>query len=212
VLTSLLETSAPESGTDLLLAGPNQGFNENATNLPPPICPTLVLNSTEARFAVPVNALSEVSVEGELDIIGHSGNPLLSVAVKPTGSGDRCVVITMTNPKAGDPVYVGPPQTGPRSDRKLEIRTNDRGLYGELVLQESGQYNVIKDGRAVMLIGGRSGDGARLAVTNTDGQQMAKVTCGGESFGGVMHLEVRVHPRVDAVLVLSCVLAAILLF
>jgi len=206
LLTPRLQTVRPASDM-----GQRPRLIGSSSILPPPLCPTLLLPSCDARFVVPVDALSEVRTEGALDIMGVSGNPLLRVVVHQVNGGDRALMVSMPPPLNSTRVRIGPPATGSRADQGLEIRRFDHELYGELVLQPNGQYDVVKDGRTAMVLGDQMGN-ALLMVSTVDGQALAHVTCGSESFGSVRSLEVRVHPNVDAVLVLSCVLSVILLF
>lgn len=181
---------------------------EGVKSVPPALCPTLVLPVCEARFGVNFDKLGMLSNsgEGEIDIVGLSGNPLLRAALRKAPTGRR---LEISMPEAGSAprATVGPSAQGPRF---LELRALKGQPYGTLEMNSTGACHVIKDGARVLSIDGDP-NSLQLSFQSGQGTPLASVRCSTEFFGGVEHLEVRVEPGVDTVLVLSCALAVMLL-
>jgi hypothetical protein len=168
----------------------------------------------EARFGVPMYELAELSAEGELNIVGLSGNPLLKAVVRKIGTA-RTLEITMPEQNSAPRATVSPPTAeiaghGQHGSRALEIRGIRGDLYGMLEMRSSGACFVIRNGETVMTIDGDA-ESLQLAIKSGVGLQLASVRCSAEPFGGVDHVEIRVEPNVDTVLILSVVLAVLLL-
>jgi len=202
--------ASPAAPSIKQVAGSTMDPSEPLTSLPAPLRPQIALPGREASFRVPVHALTEASKEGSLGISSNSGKRLLTVTVKAGQSSDRSMFVSHAGLSSAALVTIGPPASGPRSDRGLEICGADRSLYGMLFRRPTGHYDVVKDDQTQMTITHQSVD-MRLTVVNAVGENVASLTCGGGGGGGSLHLEVVVHPNVDAVLVLSCVLAVIVL-
>jgi len=179
---------------------------EGPMGVPPPLCPTLVLPVCEARFGVNMNDLAALTQEGEIDIVGLSGNPLLRAAVKKV-HGNRRLEISMPEAGSAPRATVGPAAQGSRS---LELRALKGAFYGMLEMRNTGACYVVKDGGVVLTIDGDT-DSLQLSIKSGQGISLASVRCSQEFLGEVDHVEVRVEPGVDTVLVLSCVLAVLLL-
>jgi len=160
---------------------------------------------------VPVQALTDISKEGTVDIVGNSGIRFFVLTVKLVG-GQRVLHISLSNPGSAPRVTIGPPAGGLRADRALEIHGGgpDASLYGVLLPRPNGQYHVVQNGQTQMTLGDQAAD-VRLQVKNVDGMIIASVTSSSEGFGGVLHLVVRIHPSVDPVLILACMFSVILL-
>lgn len=221
-------------------------FSEQA---PPPLCPTLVLRMCEARFGVPLHDLAHLGSEGDIAIVGLSGNPLLRAAVrldsrrKPTleirmpekNSAPRATLVMaeasgqgqrLTGASAGYPYNGGRPSMGMASPqvsraslmepalqsgaRAMEIRGMKNNFYGMLEMRQTGSCYVIKDGLTVLVIDGNTAN-LQLFVKSGAGCSLATVRCSSEPFGGVDHVEIRVEPGVDTVLILAVVLGVLLL-
>lgn len=179
---------------------------DGSKSVPPPLCPTLVLPVCEARFGVNMEKLALLTSEGEIDIVGLSGNPLLRAAVRKVHGGRR---LEISMPEAGSAprATIGPATQGSRS---LELRALKNQFYGMLEMRNTGACYVVKDGAVVLTIDGDT-DSLQLSIKSGQGISLASVRCSTEFLGGVDHVEVRVEPGVDTVLVLSCVLAVLLL-
>lgn len=211
---SLLSPQLGESRRPGTTTAPATGETGAASSvgLPPPLCPTLVLPVCEARFGVRLYDLAQVSSEGALNIVGLSGNQLLRAAVRTSGSR-RTLEISMPEAGSAPRATVGPPMqeyTTEASTRVLEIRGFKGAFYGTLEMRQSGACYVTQSGRTIMAIDGET-DSLQLTIKSYTGQALASVRCSNEPFGGVDHVEVRVEPGVDPVLILSCVLAVLLL-
>jgi hypothetical protein len=181
---------------------------------PPPLCPTLVLPVVEARFGIPMHELAKLVGEGELNIVGISGNPLLRAAVRKAGAS-RKLEISMPEPHSAPRATVVPSTMkldthSQQGSQALEIREVRGALYGTIEMRGSGACYVVKDGHTVLTIDGEE-HSLQLSIRSSIGLPLASVKCSSETFGGVDHVEVRVEPGVDTVLVLAVVLSVLLL-
>jgi hypothetical protein len=197
---------SPERPMPPSFAMSGQSLDTGGKSVPPPLCPTLVLPVCEARFGVNMEKLALLTNEGEIDIVGLSGNPLLRAAVRKVHAGRR---LEISMPEAGSAprATVGPAAQGTRS---LELRALKGAFYGMLEMRNTGACYVVKDGSVVLTIDGDT-DSLQLSIKSGQGVSLASVRCSTEFLGGVDHVEVRVEPGVDTVLVLSCVLSVLLL-
>jgi len=170
-------------------------------NLPPPLCPTLVLPQCEARFAVPLHTLAQIDI-GEFNVVGPSGAPLLFVVVRRTLGGK---VLELSLAHAPNPPHA---TVGPPSQRGLQICGAGGAYYGLLEPQASGAYTVTH-GTAENSVMCVDVAGRLLSVTSPNGHPLATASI--STFGDVEHLGLKVHNGVDSVLVIACVLAIFLL-
>jgi hypothetical protein len=185
----------------------SRGASQENRVLPPPLCPSLVLPVCEARFGVPIKELSSLTPECDMGIVGMSQNTLLRAAVKKVGSYQRVLEIGMPEPHSAPRATVGPAAPGAKS---LEIRGLKGAYYGMLEMRTNGACYVVKDSTTVLSIDGNT-NSLKLQICSGTGSELASVRCSSEPFGGVDHVEVRVEPGVDTILVLACVLAVLLL-
>jgi len=184
--------------------------SDTPIDLSAPICPTVIMPSCEARFAVPLHALSEVSAEGSFNIMDPLGNPLFCAVVRQAHGG-RKLVISMAIPGSTPRASIGP-LNGGKGDQ-LEICGPGNSFFGTLELEKNGTYLVRRGGRTVMEIGGEpKSPRPGLKVLSPEGQPLASINCTLEAHNGVDHLEIRARPNVDSVLILCCVFAVVLLF
>lgn len=202
----------PAMGSTDMLASVADIFTEKS--MPPPLCPNVVLPNCEVRVGVPMHELGKINMEGELTIVGLSGNPLLRAALRKA-EGGRVLEISMPEPRSAPRAVVGPTiQDTIGSDktrsRAVRICGMKGAFYGMLEMRSTGACYVIKDGQTVLVIDGDS-ESLQLAIKSGQGAPLAAVTCSSEPFGGAEHLEIRVQPGVDTVLVLACVLSVVLL-
>lgn len=179
---------------------PYQQLAPLSKQAPPPLCPTLVMPVCEARFGVPMKELAGTTTEGTLNIVGLSGNPLLRAVLKKK-SLEICMPEKNSAPRA---------TIAPSAGDGYEIRGMKGSFYGYLRVQPTGKCYVVKDGQTVLLLDGDT-EILSLSVKSGLGQQLASVRCSAEPFGGVEHVEIRVEPGVDTVLVLAVVLGVLLL-
>jgi hypothetical protein len=190
-------------------------FDAQRDPRPPPLCPTLVMPVCEARFGIPMYELAQLDSEGELGIVGLSGNPLLKAVVKKFDGHQRMLEISMPELYSAPRATITPSPLhtygqAQKSSRAMEIRGMRGSFYGVLEMRSSGACYVVKDGQTVLTIDGEE-HSLQLSIKSSIGAQLASVGCAAEPFGGVDHVEIRVEPGVDTVLVLSVVLAVLLL-
>jgi len=191
---------------------PMQGMVENTLRSPPALCPALVLPHCEAWFAVSIEKLMEG--QGSFDVLGLSGNPLLRATIKGEPSIGRTVEISMTPSRSPTLASIGAPenparQSGPPA---LEVRGTGGKHYGDLRPSGVGCFSLFTETHEVLQLSNDKSTGQLLLYIPADSNPIAKAARCVEStfFSGVEHLEVRVNPGVDAVLVLVCVLAVVL--
>jgi hypothetical protein len=213
-------TSSPPRGTPpgASLSVPTAGVDLTIPQSPqlPPLCPTLVMQGTEARFGIPMQEIAALTRDGcgDLTVVGLSTNPLLRAALKKIGSS-RMLEISMPEsnsvPRAtltpSSSVHAG--TTSERS-RTLEIHDMRGNLYGVLEMRTNGACYVIKDGQPILYIDGQA-ENLHLVLKSNAGVRLGDVRCSAEPFGGVDHVEIRIEPGIDTVLVLAVVLAVLLL-
>merc|ERR1740122_434211 len=209
------ETGPPSSKGDqaLDISSPYTSFQSPQAAPSAPLCPSLFMPKSECCFAVPIASLSEVGTEGDFEVLGISGHPLLAVRIQQVRGG-RELVVSMAQPNGSSEATIGPPAGGAAGCGELEIRSCGNALHGRIVPRKDSEYLVTREGikDEVMIISGKPGS-LQLEVTSADRQRpLASVACRSEGFHVADHLEIRVHQEVDSVLVLSCVLAVILLF
>jgi len=209
---------SPHSGS--LLPGPRE-MALSSTSIteqhrhsakPPALCPTLVMPMSEALLGIQMYELAQLNQEGSLNIVGISGKPLLRAEIKKNGN-TRTLEIAMPEPNSIPRASIGPPTMGESSQygsRVLEIRGMRGAFYGSLEMRSSGACYVVKDGQTVLTIDGDA-ESLQLSLKSSVGLQLAAVRCSTEQFEGVDHVEIRVEPGVDTVLVVAVVLAVLLL-
>eukprot|EP00448_Togula_jolla_P037454 CAMPEP_0170624480 /NCGR_PEP_ID=MMETSP0224-20130122/30252_1 /TAXON_ID=285029 /ORGANISM="Togula jolla, Strain CCCM 725" /LENGTH=484 /DNA_ID=CAMNT_0010950999 /DNA_START=70 /DNA_END=1524 /DNA_ORIENTATION=+ len=175
---------------------------------PPALCPALVLPQCEAWFAVSVEKLMEGI--GSFDVLGLSGNPLLRANVRHSQGGGRTIEVSMM---PGNPMLasIGTPTEASCGPGVLEVRNSTGWLYGYLKPTARREYALVCDDKTVLTL--NSDDHGRLVLCAAGSSSpLARASKGME--GGVFvnaeHLQVRVDPGVDAVLMLCCVLAVVL--
>merc|ERR1719238_1559267 len=93
---------------------------------------------------------------------------------------------------------------GGAKSRPVQIFGMKGAFYGMLEMRSSGACYVIKDGQTVLTIDGDA-ESLQLSLKSSVGLQLASVRCSTELFNDVDHVEIRVEPGVDTVLVLSVV-------
>lgn len=175
-----------------------------------PLCSTLVLPRHEVCYVLPMLELTQLTTEGEIPILGLSGQALFRAYVR---RADRRFSLEISLAEAGSSMpraTVGPMlQDLDRPDYiALEIRGPKRYLYGILELRlASGVCCVTKFLQTIMVIDHKNG-----IITSGGGLPLASMSCSTELLlEGGKHLAIRIQPGVDTVLVLACVLSVLLL-
>jgi len=164
--------------------------------------------------------IANLHSEGELGILGLSGNPLLRATVRRVGKR-RSLEISMPESGSAPRATIGP---NPRDqtaldDGRLEIRGLKGAFYGMLEMRASGACYVTRDtvhGQETMMVIDGDTDSLQLVIKSGGGTHLASVRCSTEPFEGaeyvdVDYVEIRVEPGVDTVLVVACVLSVLLL-
>jgi hypothetical protein len=188
----------------------------------PPVCPSLILPHTEARFMIPIDSLMRAS--GELDIRGTSGRKLLHGNVRPTPEGRQSLALASCGMEEDPRVTVlAPPRnlvsslTGGGME-VLEIFGKGGQFYGTLEPARGGGAVLKHNGEIVMslevgssdfssdlLMSASSMDGRLLASAGKNVQVQNKwVENPGETW------KLMVKPGSDAVLIAACMLGVLL--
>jgi len=184
----------------------------SSSDVVPALCPLLVLPACESHFAVPFDMLRIGTVPFEFDIVGLSLTPLLHTSVKLAGNGGKSLEISMVKHyswNGNSPHATVLPVPG---DGSFEVLGHGRQVFGSLQLAESGdpaRYVLTRQGQLVLTIH-KDEQGEMIRVLNATGAPVCSVERV-DDFGGAEHLQFRVPPGIDAVLVLSCVLATFVL-
>lgn len=190
--------------TDVLMKTP-----PSATGKAPAICPALVLPHCEARFAVPWEKISS-GVQG-FDMFGVSGKHLLRTEVQGAPGGPRQFGFSMVPAKS--PILGSCSTVGGGPTRVLAARGTP---YGELRRgRRAGQFGLIRhaSGEEIVSMRFEPFPTNHLVLTDPDGGilGLASRCLDSDFFAGVDHLEVRVTPGADAILILCCVFGVVCL-
>lgn len=175
---------------------------------PPPICPSLILPNTEARFKVSMDSLLRLTT-GDLDVLGTSGRKLLHASVRDAADGRRVLSLASVGCEGEPRCTICAPLLGGGSG--LDVYGRGSQFYGNIEATPGGG-GILRfmgspyDGAAVMTLD--PGNPADLALTasTVDGRRLAT---GGRSAGDEWKLQVK--QGADAVLIGSCMLAMLLL-
>lgn len=171
---------------------------------PPPICPTLILPSTEARFKISMDRLVRITT-GDFDILGTSGRKLLQASVRED-KGRRSLSLASVGCEEEPRCTVVASVDGPG----LEVYGRGGALYGNLVPTTGG--GILRaagppyDGAAVMIIEPGNPTDLALTASTLGGRRLGS---GGRISGDDWRLQVK--PGEDAVLIGSSILALLLL-
>eukprot|EP00929_Paragymnodinium_shiwhaense_P006886 TRINITY_DN110837_c0_g1_i1.p1 TRINITY_DN110837_c0_g1~~TRINITY_DN110837_c0_g1_i1.p1 ORF type:complete len:525 (+),score=114.37 TRINITY_DN110837_c0_g1_i1:178-1752(+) len=176
---------------------------------PPAVCPSLILPNTEAKFVISMEALLRPELTGgRLDIKGSSGRKLLSAELANSGDGRLCLSLASVGCEDTPRARIFSPAPG-RTD--MELLGKGNSFYGSL--QPNGSptsFVLLYEGEAVLHVQIVDSASFRIVVCSKDGVQLghSERTLGGPGGSEVLRLNVR--RGVDAVLVVSCVLAMVL--
>lgn len=174
----------------------------NADENPPPICPSLILPNTEARFMVAVARLQHVGPQN-FSLYGGSGRELLHCSVdEPQGGGHRLSISSVGCEFPRAVVMSG------RSGN-YDIYGRDNQFYG--TLEFAGE-------RGLLMVGGYpvmaldTSEGLKKMASRMDGRILASAQPVSAQLpdGGTAWM-VQVRPGMDAILVTSCMLTSMLL-
>jgi len=189
----------------------------------PPICPSLILPHTEARFMIPIESLMRAS--GELDIKGTSGRKLLHGAVTDSNDGRRCLALASCGCDEDPRVTLLAPH-GESSARGIsggavsgkigimELYGKGGKFYGTLEPGYHGGAVLRFQDELVMSLEIGSSD-LRMTASSMDGRLLASA---GQNVtqGNQRRMEsndtwkLQVQPNYDAVLISACMLGVLL--
>lgn len=183
----------------------------------PPICPSLILPHTEARFMIQMDQLLKLKT-GPVSILGTSGRKLLHALVCDSPDSRRCLMLASCGCEDDPRTCIFTPQREERS-QALEVFGKTGKFYGWLEFQGRNQAVLSYSGtdgdqKPVLQIEMSNQQDLRMSASTMDGRILASA---GKSVGAVsQQLEgsdawkMQVKPGVDAVLITSCMLALIL--
>lgn len=189
---------------------------------PPAICPSLILPRDEARFMVPSSSLRQ-QVCGPIDVFGTSGRKLMQAAVQG-GDGNPYSFSIASVGCEGDPRCTVRSVDDARTSSSLhelgilEVFGRSGKPYGILEPISGGSVaNLYCNGLHVMTI--KVEDWQRMIAVSVSGEILATAgprpqatTQTPSAMRDEMPWRVEVKPRVDAVLVVSCMLSVLLLW
>lgn len=205
-------TPRPTAGVALL--PPTAGRGAATVEMPPAICPSLILPTSEARFMISLDALVQLT-RGSLDILGNSGRKLLHAALSDTVDGRRCLMLASVNCE-DDPrvsIFTRPRAFAGQTETTLDIFGRYGAPYGTLHARE-GFSQLVCEGRPVMTVSPGI-DETQLAAALLDGTVLGRGSQKNSgtttALQGSQCWSVVVSAGVDAVLIMSCMLARILL-
>lgn len=183
----------------------------------PPICPSLILPHTEARFMIQMDQLLRLKT-GPVSILGTSGRKLLHALVCDSPDSRRCLMLASCGCEDDPRTCIFTPQREERS-QALEVFGKSGKFYGWLEFQGRNQAVLSYSGtdgeqKPVLQIEMSNQQDLRMSASTIDGRILASA---GKSVGAVsQQLEgsdawkMQVKPGVDAVLITSCMLALVL--
>mmetsp|Transcript_51596 Transcript_51596/g.122776 ORF Transcript_51596/g.122776 Transcript_51596/m.122776 type:complete len:425 (+) Transcript_51596:139-1413(+) len=212
-----MPTSA--QGLEALKAPPGSGVSILArveSGGPPPICPSLILPHTEARFQIALPSLRGST--GQVDILGTSGRKLLHATAAP--KDDRRMQLAVASIGCEDDprtVIIADMLPTPDNPDIMEVYSRGGELYGSLLYTEERLYlrHAASRDAIVMVVEIEDLSEMRMIAHAGESQLLAtagtRLQVGGRSPENVETLKLQVKPAADAVLIMSCMLAKILL-
>mmetsp|Transcript_80667 Transcript_80667/g.237054 ORF Transcript_80667/g.237054 Transcript_80667/m.237054 type:complete len:475 (-) Transcript_80667:116-1540(-) len=198
--------------------------------VPPALCPPLVLHDRETRLAIPMDAL-ELAEAGrgslEFDVLGPLSTPVFRAALQEGPGGRRLSLfvprLQESQPWAAvrplreehqDMIHTMLPEGSTSCGKILEMVGQDGAFYGLIVAQQS-SFWAIHRSLAVLVVEGEQRH-KRLRATAAGGRLVASVAPlekrSPAGKGVAQLLDLQVQAGVDPLLVLTCMLTIILLF
>jgi len=202
------EAYGPTSQSSALKVPPTSGARPAG---PPPLCASLILSKTEARFLLPLEGLRNSRGDlANLDIRGTSGSKLMHATMEAGPNGQLMLALFLVgcehDPRAI--IYAATPTV-------MEIYGRGKRFYGTMELFSSNSAVVKCEGVPVMTID-RADHNPLSLTASAMGEVLA---CGstpppiGSSKGGSDSDSwgLKVKPGADAILIMSCMLSVMLL-
>lgn len=214
-LEQALNYESVESAEQLLATNNNSGratpsrgpyVPADRSSLPAAICDFLVLQHSEAWFAVSFADLEAANTSGSFDLLGHTGQPLFRVNVAHTGNGGR-LGISLKPPMSPTLASV---QCG--SDGVMHIFGGNGATYGQLISAGHMSFTIVgTGGRPIISMSfNQMSEGMHLVSPEGNTEFACAARCLDSAFfTNNEHLEIRVSPGMDAVLALLCILGVV---
>jgi len=187
-----------------------QMLSSAATADLPLLCPALVLPHSEAWFAVSFEKLHQASL-GPFELFGLSGKPLLKVT--PDLSSDEQQSFSIATTPLRSPILATVMAGSVGTSTCMQIKDGQGMHFGDLFQSSKpGRYSLLCGGRESLLLDFDTSTCSLCVITVKTALTVALAcrSTDGPFFKGMDHLEIRVNPGVDPVLVLSCVLGVVL--
>eukprot|EP00448_Togula_jolla_P019524 CAMPEP_0170589126 /NCGR_PEP_ID=MMETSP0224-20130122/11190_1 /TAXON_ID=285029 /ORGANISM="Togula jolla, Strain CCCM 725" /LENGTH=433 /DNA_ID=CAMNT_0010912875 /DNA_START=75 /DNA_END=1376 /DNA_ORIENTATION=+ len=203
-LEDLQATGKPSSQMN-----PRMSSSVSAVDLPL-LCPALVLPHSEAWFAVSFERLHQ-ALSGSFELFGLSGKPLLKVT--PDLSSDEQQSFSIATTPLRSPILATVMAGSVGTSTCMQIKDGQGMHFGDLFQSSKpGRYSLLCGGRESLLLDFDTSTCSLCVITVKTALTVALAcrSTDGPFFKGMDHLEIRVNPGVDPVLVLSCVLGVVL--
>lgn len=216
--TPLVSSSALPAGAAMMQGLQQEATKGNSFDLPP-ICPSLILPHTEARFMIQMEQMQR-SAPGPLNILGTSGRKLLHALVCDSPDSRRCLMLASCGCEDDPRTCIFTPQPGAADPQALEVFGKAGKFYGWLEFPGASQALLSHSGangeaNPVLQIEMGSISDLRMSASTMDGRLLASAgrsaAGGGQQFEGADTWKMQVKPGTDAVLITSCMLALVLL-
>jgi len=166
----------------------------------------------DCRFLVPVDTLVEAADEGSFNITDQVSGLLLRVGIMNLQDGTKSLQIFVGKDAMTPCTTVRPVQGSPEASHNMEIRGANGLHFGMLTLQPNGSFVVTTAEQQPLLVVEGNEANLDLRISARDGRLVAAVSCCESSPSkGVEHVEFRVFPGTDPLLVISCILSVLLL-
>lgn len=220
--TALPTRTQMKSGPEEVAPPMIEKIAQESTDVLPPICPSLILPHTEARFMIQTEHLLRLTT-GSVNILGTSGRKLLHALVCDSPDGRRCLMLASCGCEDDPRTCIFTPQGGVGSSQALEVFGKGGKFYGWLefpggsraMLAWAGNGTEHKPVMQIDLCVG--GEDLSMKASTPEGRVLASAgrdVAGGTGMaprGAEDTWKMQVKPGVDAVLITSCMLAIILL-
>jgi hypothetical protein len=180
----------------------------------PPVCPSLILPNTEARFMIELDHLIQMK-NGGIEIKGTSGRTLLHANLDVERDQRRVLKLASVGCEQDPRTTVRSPQI---AGGAFELTGKSNQPYGSIEISAQGTSILKCNGQPVMLVEkghdplfmtAKTMDGQPLAEATTDRRRVTSMQI--EDRGGQQYWKLVVKPGADAVLITTCMLSIVLL-
>lgn len=196
--------SPPPSGTDIIHTRSfgHEGVPAiDAAGKPTPLCPSLVLPTSESRFAVALYELARAGADSTLHVVSLSGKALLSLKIRDSSRIEVSLAMQGDRPRCS--IHV------PEDEGPFTICGQNESPYGTFSATAHNIHEVTVQGQAVYSVEGNSKT-LKFSVTTPKGEPVALARVNNTDYPGGDHFELRTLPGTDTVLVTAVVMAVVL--